>query len=182
MYESMFSCDPGTELRGNTVQAFLQSVMHPDFANILAKHGFADIDPDIWYPLQDVLNVMRDISQGSNATMSLVSIGIAAAENSAYPPEVEALPADQFFALYCDVYPTRHRGGDAGWVEFEKVSHDHLILRFQSPYPDDMLYGLVYGYARRFFGKGTHFSVMYDDEVLRRDQGGEVTVVHIYLD
>ncbi len=178
----MFSCDPGVELNGHTTQAFLQSVMHSNFANILARHGFDQIDPDVWYPLQDVLNVIRDISQSNNAMMSLVSIGIAAAENGIFPPEIESLSVEEFFSLYRDVYPKRHRGGDSGWIDLEKAADDHLILTFQVPYPDDLFYGVIYGYTRRFSKEGDLFSVIFDDGVLRKDQGGEYTVVHIYWD
>ena len=178
----MFSCDPNVELNGHTTQAFLQSVMHSSFAEILSKYGFDQVDPNIWYPLQDVLNVIREISLQSNAMMNLVSIGIAAAENSIYPPEIEALSVEEFFALYREYYPKRHRGGESGWVEVEKSADDHLTLRFQVPYPDDLFYGVIYGYVRRFSKQDELFSVMYDDDVLRKDQGGDYTVVHIYWD
>ncbi len=178
----MFSCDPTVELNGHTVQAFLQSVMHSNFADILVAYGFDQIDPDVWYPLQDVLNVIREISLHSNAMMNLVSIGIAAAENSVYPPEIESLSVEKFFSLYREYYPKRHRGGDSGWIEVQKAADDHLILTFQMPYPDDLFYGVIYGYVRRFSKQGDVFSVAYDDDVPRKDQGGDYTIVHIYWD
>lgn len=178
----MFSCDPNVELNGHTVQAFLQSAMHSNYEHILEKHGFDQIDPDVWYPLQDVLSVIREISQHSNAMMSLVSIGIAAAENSLYPPEIERLSVSEFFHVYGDYYPKRHRGGDPGWVDVEKPADDHLVISFQVPYPDDLFYGIIYGYVRRFSEPGELFSVVYDDEALPRDKGGDYTVVHVYWD
>jgi hypothetical protein len=39
-------CDPNVQLQGRTVQAFLQSIMHSDFAHILEDHGLhQDIYP-----------------------------------------------------------------------------------------------------------------------------------------
>jgi hypothetical protein len=48
-------------------------------------------------------------------------------------------------------------------------------------YPDDMSYGILYGYARRFLPPGTKFKVYYDPDVLPRDQGGSenYTIIHI---
>ena len=50
--------------------------------------------------------------------------------------------------------------------------------------PDDMSYGLLYAYARRFLPPGTQFTVYYDPDIPARDYGGdrEETIIHIEWD
>jgi hypothetical protein len=44
--------------------------------------------------------------------------------------------------------------------------------------PDDLEYGILYGFAKRFLA-GTQFTVWYDEDLPRMDQGGDQTVIHV---
>lgn len=176
-----YTCDPQTELMGRTALSLIENIQHHNIAPILKQHGLDTIDPDRWYKMQDVLNVLSDISEGTNAMSNFVSIGIAAAELSVLPPEMEKMSLAEILTAYGKIYKIRHRGGDAGEVNVEQVAPNHFKLTMQIPYPDDVFYGVMYGYTRRFRPPGAHFVVKYDENVKRRDDGGEETVVHIIL-
>lgn len=60
------SFDPNTELNGRTVLAFITSIKHSDIKTILEKHQLDQVDPNQWYSLQLVLNVLSDISDNAN--------------------------------------------------------------------------------------------------------------------
>lgn len=174
----VFECDPAVELNGTTTSAFLSSILHSQFEDILAKHNLADVDPNAWYPLQDVLNVLKDIADMPGSMMSLVSIGMAAVDNLELPPEVTGLTPDRFLKLYEQLFPTRHRNGSAGTVRAETLGPDRasLILGDDVGYPDDVMYGVVYAYIRRL-EPVTSFAVEYAEDPPRREEGGSETQI-----
>jgi hypothetical protein len=176
--------DPATELTGMTVMALIVNIHHADIAPILERHGLDRVDPQRWYPLQSVLNVLSDVSENPDAMANFVSIGMAAANigYNALADSAKKMSLDQFFTLYGQVYQERHRG-DAGYVTSDKLNNHHLVIRMKIPYPDDLYYGVIYGYVRQFLSRSkTPFSLKYDETQPRRDQGGEETIVHVLID
>jgi hypothetical protein len=179
MYE--YKCDPNVELNGNSARALLRSMLVDEYRHILKQYGLIEIDVEAWYPLQHILNVLSKIRQTGNAMMDFVSIGMAAAEHSILPPEVDQLSIQEFFKLYAQVYPTRHRNGDPGqmWVDVDE--NGNITITLDNPYPDDLMYGMMYGFTRRFIPRGVSFTVTYDTSQPRKEHGGDVTVIKVEL-
>lgn len=177
------SFDPKAELSGATAYAFLININHENIENILRAHHLDNIDPERWYPVQSVLDVMSDISEGFDYSSNFVAIGLAAGELGLknLPPGAEKFSIEDFFVAYEKIYLTRHRNGDAGWIKTEKAGDSHLIVHARCPYPDDVTYGVLYAYARRFTPPGKRFILRYDEHALRHDDGGEATVIHVIL-
>lgn len=175
----VYTCDPNLELTGQSALALIQSMRHQYFEPVLEQHGFANIEPNAWYSLQRLLDVLNDMAQRGSTMFDFVSIGLAAAENSELPPEMQELSLEQFINAYYHVYQMRHRNGDAGYIRTERVSEKHLKIVMDIPYPDDVFYGVFYGYARRFVPSDHKFTVKYDDTLPGRDRGGDVTIIHI---
>lgn len=175
--------DSNTELNGSTVLSFIININHQNIEKILKTRQLDNIDPEQWYPMQDVLDVFNDISETLNASANFVAIGVAAGEQGLQnlPPNVASMSIAEFFVFYEKVYQTRHRNGDAGYVKTEKVDDNHLIIRMKTPYPDDTMYGVFYAYARHFIPKNKHFTLQYDETLKRRENGGEETVCHLYI-
>jgi hypothetical protein len=176
-----YTCDPNLEISGHTAHALLESINRDNYLDILERHGLADINENSWYRLQDILNVFSYMSQRGGAMMDFVSIGMAAAANSILPSEIQNLPLNKFLLAYAQRYQQQlHRNGDPGEIRVEILVGNHVVLALLDvPYPDDLMYGLFYGYARRLAHPGMHFTVQYDDEITRRELGGEYTVIHI---
>ena len=80
-----------------------------------------------------------------------------------------------------DMYQSLHRGADIGGIVIEKIGDTHYKTTHTVIYPDDLSYGVLYGYARRFLPPGTRFMVYYDEEVIPRDQGGQDGYTIIYI-
>lgn len=177
-----YTCDPRVELTGQTVLSLVQNIQHQDIEPILKKHNLNSVDPNAWYFLQDVLNVLSDVSDTEDAMTNFISIGIAAVEVGYIPPEMQSMTVAEFLTAYGKIYQIRHRGGDPGSVTIETVSPNHLKLILKIPYPDDVFYGIMYAYTRRFRPAGAKFLVRYDDTVPRREEGGEATILHITWD
>lgn len=179
------SFEPNVELNGKSALAFLTNLMHDDMAPILAKHGLAQISPDEWYPIQSVLNLLSEIADHLDSTSSFVSIGIAAANQgiAALPPAIQNMPLADFFVQYEKIYQTRHRGGDSGYMLVEQPNEHHIVIHACNPYPDDLNYGVIYGYTRHFLNKaGKGFVLRYDESLPRREDGAHETVLHIIID
>lgn len=176
--------DPATEFNGTSVMAFITNIQHEDIAEILEKHGLSEIDPNEWYLLQKVLDVFSDIAErAENTSVNFVSLGIAAAVNGleTLPPQVKSLPLMDFLTLYGNVYPTRFRNGNPGTITATKIDDTHMQIDAKIPMPDDTLYGVIYGYTRHFRAEGQRFTLAYDTTMPRRDEGGEMTRLHLYL-
>lgn len=174
-----FTCDPETQLTGQTVLSLITNINYQDIETIIEKHGLSQVDPQSWYSLQNVLNVLKEISVASGSTFNFVGIGVAAAQLATIPPEMENFTLEQILQQYSKLYQMRHRGGNAGSITVEKISDSHLKIIMDTPYPDDVMYGVMYGYARRLLPAGTRVVVKYDDSQPRVGEGGTVTILHV---
>jgi hypothetical protein len=175
-----YTCDPNLEIGGHSARSLLESINRDNYFEILEKHGFTNIDPHAWYPVQDLLDVINDINERGGAMMDFVSIGVAAGANSILPPEIQALSLSEFFMAYGKVYQRIYRNGDAGEIQVKMVKGNHLAITLRGvPYPDDLMYGVFYGLARRFARDEEQFTLAYDNILSRRDNGGEYTTINL---
>jgi hypothetical protein len=170
---------PDTEVRGQTMLAFIQYINHEEIKPFLQSHDLDHIVPDQWYPLQQFLDVLNDISQYPGALFDFVSIGMKIIEVVEVPPDFAKLPYEQVALQHNTIYQRQHRGTDPGEYRVERVGDNHLKVTARVPYPDDFVYGAIYGEARRFLPKGTHVTVAYDKSCARRAQGGSETILHV---
>lgn len=173
------SFDPNTEVIGQNLLAFVQNMQSSEIMPVLEEHGLTNIDPNTWYPLQQWLDVLTALSDRSGAMFNFVAIGAAIAQTAFLPPEVERLTFEQVMFGINDYYQMQHRNGDAGSITVEKAGDKHLVLSVEVPYPDDLEYGTAYGFARRFLPPRSDFTVKYDGQTSKREDGGAATLIHI---
>jgi hypothetical protein len=179
--------EPGIEVSGVSAQALTSCIVHKEIEAILIRHNLNAIDVNAWYPLQDVLNVFNEFATMSNKSDYFVGIGMAVAENTVkgLPEQMPSLSLIQFLNGYEQIYLTRQRcceEGDKGYLKPEQVDANHIVVRMRVPYPDDLFYGIMYGLARNFRPEGKGFTVKYDPDLPRREQGAAETVIHIRID
>lgn len=170
---------PDVEVIGSLLQSYKMAVNHEAFSAYFAKHGLGNIEPDQWYPVQLLLNVFSDISEDNNFMMNLISIGMSIAEHTPLPPDFDNLSIEDALRKFTEVTRVVNRGTDVGNINFDIVGSRHAKLIYRLPMPDEYLYGVTYGYMRRFLPKGTPFEVRFDPDVERRDNGGAVTTIHV---
>ena len=150
--------------------------IHP----IFEKHGLAKIDPEGWYPAQIFMDVLNDLENNdASPMMNFVSIGMKQVEMAVMPPEFASLSLIEILSSMDAAYHLNNRGTDIGEIQCEVVEDNHVKMHFRVPQPDDVWYGVCYGYMRRLAPEGTTFSVYYDEDVPRRSDGGDFTVIHI---
>lgn len=114
---------------------------------------------------------------------NLVAIGMAVATKMVMPPDLVHAPLPVILSLWNDLYHMQHRNGNIGEVKAEKISDTHYRTTHTHLYPDDMVWGLAYGMAKRFLPPGAHFKVEYSPQSPRLDEGdGDQTVVDVIWD
>jgi hypothetical protein len=173
----LYSCDPETKVIGQNVLGFVENVQRDEIQPILKKHGLEKIDPDVWYPLQKWLDVLKELSIHNSMT-NFVAIGMGISQTAPLPPGILDLPFEAFFLQALPTaYHMQHKDGDAGIIQAEKVSDTTIKMTVITPYPDDLEYGVTYGFARRIAPANMKFTVSYDSAIKRRDDGGEKTVI-----
>lgn len=179
------SFDPEAEISGQTALSLITNIMHSDIAGILKRHQLEQIDPEAWYPIQSVLDVLSDISEGTNGSANLVSLGMASAKTvyENFPQEIRDLSLVDFLSNYNDLMrQVDGSRGDSNEIVFEQLNPHHMTVSFRVPYPDDVFYGFFYGMVRYFRPLGKGFSVKYDENKPRREEGGNSTTLHITID
>lgn len=171
---------PDHESRGQTLIDLANAIGAEQFLPILEKYGLTNIDPESWYPQQDLLNALSEISEHEGSMFDLVSIGMRQAESAPMPPNFDSLPIIEILKAASAAYALTDRGTDPGEIRCEVVDDHHVRVITRTPDPDDYLYGVTYGYMRRFAKpRGITFTVSYDLETLRREQGGQYTIMHV---
>lgn len=178
-----FRCEPGTQAIGHAVLAFTDNLQAMDVQDILKKQDLTDVQPDQWYDMQKLLDVLNDvIKRGRNEMTNFVAMGVKRAETAKMPPEAANMTLPQFLENWNKVYQMQHRNGDVGQIEAEKISDTHYRICYDIIYPDDFIYGVAWGFTKRFLPEGHPYLVEYDENITRKDQGGDVTVIHISWD
>lgn len=173
--------DPQAEVRGAIILSLIDCVQEEEIAPFLQKHGLLSIDPEGWYPMQSWLDLLSDIRSASaeNALFDFVCIGMKVSERVKLPPGFERLSYEELVMNRNQIYQAQHRGGDIGGYSVEKAEDNHIAIAAKTPYPDDLIYGVMCGEAQRFLPPGARPAVTFDEQLPRRDQGGEVTVIHV---
>lgn len=173
---------PDAEVLGGAINGFIDAVNRDNITPHLEKLGMTNIQNDKWYPKQLYLDLWNSILNSNQSAMhDLVSIGMTIAR-TAWPPEADQQSFDELVESWAAAFDFVNRGKDRGYVRGEKLNDKQYVVRCCTPDPDDLNYGVVYGFCRRFMPKGTQYTVAYDPSVTRRDQGGEETVILITLE
>ena len=173
------TCDPNIEVIGSSVIAIAKNAQADQIAPFLEKHNLTTIVPDQWYPAQQLLSVMNDLAAASGTTGNFVAIGLEIAKIAPFPPEPNFTSLESVLMMWNAIYQNDHRGGDIGFIETDKILDTQYRCTLQHIYPDDLMYGVAFGFAHRLLPSGTEFKVWYDHSILRLDLGGDQTIIHI---
>jgi hypothetical protein len=174
------TCPAESETIGVNATAFFDNLRDFDTKPIMEKHGLLDLKPDEWFPTRRYLNALNDLAKYPSVMSNLVAIGIEVGMMTPLPPDLENPTLEQVLMRWNDMYQFLHRNADVGGITVEKIGKKHFKTTHTVVYPDDMSYGVLYGYGRRFLPPGTAFKVYYDTEHPPRDRGGkDATIIHI---
>ena len=178
-----FTCDPALEISGQTLMAYVDNVQVDIVQPIFIKHGMYPIDPSKWYPLQPLLDVLKEISASPNANTNLIAIGVKIAEYGIEPDDMNQANLSVVLEHWQDHMYANVRNGDAGTIVTEKVNDQFYKVAQKNVFPDALCYGLAYGFARSRLPLGTNFKVYYEEYTNRMDNGdNDETVICVSWD
>lgn len=176
----ILKCEPQVEVRGEVLLGLIHSLQSDDIAPYVQKYGLTNVKEGQWYRIELFLNLLNDLTADVNSIPNFVAIGLYAAENAYMPPELGQPTFEDMLIHWDDHYQGNHRNGNIGHKIAEKIDDTHYKMTVDHGiYPDDLEYGVLYGFAKRFLPRGTFFTVRYDENVQRLDEGGEKTVMHV---
>jgi len=174
--------DPKAETLGLLLNSFSENLQGDTTRPAMEKHGMVDLEPMEWYPVQKLLDALNELNDSHSAIFDMTAIGLKIGENVPIPPEIGEPTLEKVLNIWDDLYQGLHRGANVGKITVEKVDNKHFITRHTNPYPDDMSYGILYAYGRRFLPKGTDFIVYYDEELGTRDYNDEADAAIIHIE
>jgi len=174
------TCDPTTKVSGQAVLTFVESVQPEDIQRFQIKYNLVTIDPQRWYSGQTLMAMMNEMAQEANLSGNLVGIGISAAERMWLPRELIGATLPDVLYGWGTIYNQQHSSGGNGYIRTDKITDTHYTTSHCTIYPDDYSYGLAYGLARRFLPVSSHFKVKYDANIPTRDNGDDVTIIHLW--
>lgn len=164
------TCEPDVEVIGASMISLIDNLVADEIRPTLEKHGLTEIDRETWYPAQKWLAVMNELAVASNTMSSFVAVGMGIARNAVLPPQLQDAPLGKIIEMWDVIYQKQHRGSNIGSKVIEKVSDNHYRITLKDLYPDDLSYGVAYGWCRRFLPPETPFTVQYEDMSKRRDE------------
>ncbi|MBZ0307231.1 MAG: hypothetical protein K8I82_14280, partial [Anaerolineae bacterium] len=94
-----YQCDPLAEVSGQNVLALMKKIQASD--SLLEKYQLRTINPEAWYPLQNVLNLLHELAERETCPTNFVALGAALAETTSLPA-LHSL--DEIFMFFNDVY------------------------------------------------------------------------------
>jgi hypothetical protein len=143
----LISFDPNVEVLGRVVLAYLNSFINKELAmRLIAEHGIRDINPDKWYPLQDLFDGFKEISN-KLGTGAFFRVGEKIPENAKFPEHKDIFEA---FTILDQAYHMNHRGGEIGHYILKEKGENHIIVEANNPYPCELDKGLCLALALRY--------------------------------
>ncbi len=170
-------CEPGTEVLGVNLHAFYNNLQASELKPVMEQHGVTEFKPMEWYDLQTLLDSINELIDAPNVSFNFVAIGMRIGEAAPTPPEMNNPTFEDVLFAWDGMYQQLHRGGEVGKIEIEKINNTHFKTTHTICYPDDMQYGVLYGFAKRFLPRGSHFVVEY--ETSRDKDGAKAAVIHV---
>ena len=155
-----FSTASNEEVYGPAMAALFNNIHASDIHSLLEKHNISKADLKDWISLQRIMALYEDMDNREDISRNYVALGIQTIDEIPYPPGTDtvekALKALE--AAYQKSH-RNHRPNEGTKIIFK--SPQQAVIVFNAPYPDDIMFGYVWGTIRRFLPVDARFSVRY---------------------
>lgn len=155
--------DPNAEVIGQVMYAYIDNLRADVILPLLEKNNLVNIQPDQWYKVKPWLDVIDELSTKPNFMQDMIAVGLKVAQYAVMPPEMANVTLGQMLEGWDVHFHANHRSGEIGHILTEKVNDKFYKTIHRHIYPDDLNYGLAYGFAHTMLPKGTPFKVWYED-------------------
>lgn len=170
------------KVSGALMSALFNHYRRDEVLESLQAHGLDYFDAEQWYPVDQFIDLLAEWSRQSAFSTNAVSVGMAMTYHIELPDELESLPTEDKLLRLGDFFMSQHSGDGLG--QFSATRIDERTIRYteNTVWPDDILYGYIYGAAQRYLGHGKHFTLSYVDLHQRMDAGSDKTLFELRLD
>lgn len=163
------------EVTGSAISSISMNLMGDEMRPILAEHGIEQIQDDAWYSQQITLDVLKAAHKQLGDTLSMVAVGIQVIDSAELPPIEDFGEA---IGAIAQIYAMNHRNvSDGEGFNVERVSEQHIQVTNATPYPDDLIYGYVYGLVQRYCPPNVSPTLSYQDP--SKIDSDENTIVNV---
>jgi len=166
------------EVRGSAFLALWRAIGNVQITPCFEKFGISKVDPNGFYPMQCLHELIRQVEASTGGVIDFVNIGIKQVEAAKLPDGVGQLTVIDRIKKLNDAFALNVHGESTDRFRVEVVSPNHVQVAISKDIPDDIFYGILYAYMRRVANHVT-FTVQYDEHIKRQDFGGPETVMHI---
>ncbi|MBZ0308307.1 MAG: hypothetical protein K8I82_19740 [Anaerolineae bacterium] len=174
------SPNPETEIIGQVLAAYVDDLRSESRGTVLDVYQVSEINPQAWYPAMPWLDYLYSLASQTGFSTMMVAVGLKVAETARMPPEMRGISLGEILMMWNTHYHANHRYGEIGEIFTEKVNEKYYRTIHNHLYPDDMNYGIAYGFARVFSPAGTRVSVWYENPDHRLDKGGgDETIISV---
>ena len=172
--------DDRVELSGGHLQAIIKAFpagTEKIAIGMLEAKGLQDPNPNNWYKLQPVLDLMKDLYETFNPSM-LTRMGYQVAKIVELPPQWNSI---EIALKELDIgYKMNHRGGEIGSYSFEDLGNIGGLRRgrmtVKTHWPCEYEIGLIQGLADRFKAPESEAIVRKEDKVTCRKLGADACI------
>lgn len=110
---------------------------------IFQKYGLFPLDETTWFPQQNCLDMLRELSFHTD----LVAVGMQIPDPTLFP---QVNTVAEALNLINAGYQKDHRGGVSGEYRFIQIDNSAGRLICHNPYPADMDFGLLYALLKHY--------------------------------
>src|SRR5688572_26603129 len=144
------TCPPTAQLLGMYLSAYISNLQSMETRPVVEKYGLMNLDPQGWYPTHKWLDALNELSDQPNLSPNTLAIGMEIGKLVPVPSDMENPTLEQMLMGLDFAYQSAHRNGDVGKFVCEMLGEKHYRIACTDLYPDDLTYGLLYSFARRF--------------------------------
>lgn len=173
---------PGAEVSGAIMSAVFNHYRRDEVIDSLTAHELDYFDADKWYPVDQFVDLLKEWSLHPSFTSNYVSVGMAMIYHIELSDDLQALDSVAKLLKLGEFFMAQHRGQGIGAFSAEAVSPSAIVYTESTVWPDDIIYGYIYGAVQRYLGLGKHFVLSYADDHQHQDKGGSSTVLHLTIE
>lgn len=145
------------QVSGLLIYPLFLGLLKEQYSSILDQEQLSTETLEEWYPQQFILDLLKTIRTRVTNELVLVSVGLSWAGEG--PPEFDSFR--EFILLLEEIYAASSDGlGEGDMLLVNVIDEAYVEVVNATPYPDDLMYGYLYGIARRY---GVDVSLNYKD-------------------
>ena len=157
-----FACaDPQNEISLGVAVEWIGDELSGDVMRpVMESYGIKNFDKDEWYPTQKLLDIVHTTYSETHDWESLVAIGKKSAEDYTFE-NVIVYAIEDIVLAFNEAHHALHKNihPDQGLLINER-DVETLVVTNNTPWPKELVFGMLFGLVRRFSDVSDVFSVI----------------------